>query len=397
MSTANLLLQLHDEDLDADPAPDDGPASPKLPTPSGRRKARSSDIKVFEDDSSFNEEESENVIRNLKTPMFHVAASTDFANEIHLAEYPEGRQAFAKIAGRGWTFYVDDMDIRIGRPCEDMLRQSNRPSSPGVEAGENLNTTPDHAHVHIDLGPNKLVSRLHAEIRYNEEVGKWSVYIQGRNGALLDNEQMAKGTAAQLRSGSVLEIAGAQMMFVMPNEMPTIHRAILAQVDAPQDDNEDDEDDMDADAHPPLPQRTPQRPYHRDGGAGPSGQTGHPSSSQQPPSNHRRSRGATNDSLNVQKAPLQHDGSTDLRLPSSQAAPKGSPTYSRGLMLESTEDIDHSVDSAKDIKPPYSYAQMIGMAILDSPEEKLTLSKIYDWIKERYAFYRHSSGGWQVS
>ena len=66
-------------------------------------------------------------------------------------------------------------------------------------------------------------------------------------------------------------------------------------------------------------------------------------------------------------------------------------------MLETTEDIDYSVDSAKDIKPPHSYAQLIAMAILSDPEEKLTLAKIYDWIKERYAFYRHSGGGWQNS
>lgn len=66
-------------------------------------------------------------------------------------------------------------------------------------------------------------------------------------------------------------------------------------------------------------------------------------------------------------------------------------------MLESTEDIDYGLDTAKDIKPPHSYAQLIGMAILSSPEEKLTLSKIYEWIKDRYAFYRFSGGGWQVS
>jgi len=66
-------------------------------------------------------------------------------------------------------------------------------------------------------------------------------------------------------------------------------------------------------------------------------------------------------------------------------------------MLESTEDIDYGLDTAKDLKPPHSYAQLIGMAILSSPEEKLTLSKIYEWIKDRYAFYRFSGGGWQVS
>jgi forkhead protein FKH len=65
-------------------------------------------------------------------------------------------------------------------------------------------------------------------------------------------------------------------------------------------------------------------------------------------------------------------------------------------MMESTEEIDYSVDSAKDIKPPHSYASMIGQAILSNSEENATLSKIYEYIKDHYAFFRHNGGGWQV-
>ena len=64
--------------------------------------------------------------------------------------------------------------------------------------------------------------------------------------------------------------------------------------------------------------------------------------------------------------------------------------------MESTQDIDYSKDAAKDLKPPFSYATMIAQAIFSSEEEKLTLSNIYAWISERYAFYRHSNSGWQV-
>ena len=75
---------------------------------------------------------------------------------------------------------------------------------------------------------------------------------------------------------------------------------------------------------------------------------------------------------------------------------KQSPAYGRGLLLETTENVDWSLDSSKDLKPPYSYATMIGQAILASEEEKLTLNMIYTWIQEKYAFYRHSTSGWQV-
>ena len=39
-------------------------------------------------------------------------------------------------------------------------------------------------------------------------------------------------------------------------------------------------------------------------------------------------------------------------------------------------------------KPPYSYAQMIGMAILRAPNRRLTLAQIYDWILTTFAYYR---------
>ena len=67
------------------------------------------------------------------------------------------------------------------------------------------------------------------------------------------------------------------------------------------------------------------------------------------------------------------------------------------MMMESTEEIDYGKDSAKDLKPPYSYATLIAQAIFSSEEEKLTLNNIYTWIMEKYAFYRHSQSGWQVS
>lgn len=59
-------------------------------------------------------------------------------------------------------------------------------------------------------------------------------------------------------------------------------------------------------------------------------------------------------------------------------------------------EIDLSLDSSKEIKPQYSYALMIAQAILSVPERKMQLSKIYEFIMSRYAFYRHTKSGWQV-
>ncbi|RDI82531.1 hypothetical protein Vi05172_g7419 [Venturia inaequalis] len=48
-------------------------------------------------------------------------------------------------------------------------------------------------------------------------------------------------------------------------------------------------------------------------------------------------------------------------------------------------------------KPPYSYSQLIGMAILRAPNRRLTLASIYKWISDSFKFYRDSPNGWQNS
>lgn len=48
-------------------------------------------------------------------------------------------------------------------------------------------------------------------------------------------------------------------------------------------------------------------------------------------------------------------------------------------------------------KPPYSYAALIGMAILRAPGRRLTLAQIYRWISDSFSHYRTSESGWQNS
>ncbi|KAK7089358.1 forkhead box protein J3-like isoform X2 [Littorina saxatilis] len=52
---------------------------------------------------------------------------------------------------------------------------------------------------------------------------------------------------------------------------------------------------------------------------------------------------------------------------------------------------------AKDGKPPYSYANLITFAINSSPQKKMTLAEIYQWICDNFPYYKEAGNGWKNS
>ena len=328
-----------------------------------------------EDDLAESQEIVDSVIPSLAVAKDSVSVAIDHANTFIEKEYKDGVQAYAKLAGREWTYYVKTLSVNIGRPPDTMSRQS-------VEVGAQSSPFPDHedtTKIHIDLGPSKVISRLHAELFFDMKDGKWHIIVNGRNGLKVNEMTVRRGQRTSLSSGDVIEIGGTQMMFVLPGEKAVIHHIFIDRAQALANGEEPDKwNNQVPHAHPESTAYAPR-----------------PESSQGFPINSRGNLG------HVPLAPAppdykRHSTPASPRVPDAGNRPKQSPSYNRGFMLESTEDIDYSLDSAKDLKPPFSYATLISQAILSSSEEKLTLASIYQWIQEQYAFYRHSSSGWQV-
>ncbi|XP_031608916.1 forkhead box protein J1-A [Oreochromis aureus] len=59
------------------------------------------------------------------------------------------------------------------------------------------------------------------------------------------------------------------------------------------------------------------------------------------------------------------------------------------------DDVDYKTNAH--IKPPYSYATLICMAMQASKKSKITLSCIYKWITDNFCYYRHADPTWQNS
>ena len=345
--------------------------------------ARRSFSPVKQEDDSGDESETvsnsdlvDSVISYLQVSKDPVMATVEHSNEKNEPDNVQKVSAYAKIAGKEWTYFVKEQSVNIGRPPDgnkdgNVLGASASSPVPELDPMANLK---EILPCHIDLGPSKIVSRHHASVFYDAdypEGGGWHVRVNGRNGVKVNMNLLKRGGTQQLRSGDILEIAGTQMMFVTPNEKVVIN--------------------------PFFVERAKERATGEELNTTHHGQ---PDQALKPPPGYVFSNGngrqplapapprATTPPLS-QKGPVRQQGVFDSR-------PPQSPMYNRGMMMESTSEIDYSRDAAKDLKPPFSYATMIAQAIFSSEEEKLTLNNIYGWIADKYAFYRQSNSGWQV-
>jgi len=77
----------------------------------------------------------------------------------------------------------------------------------------------------------------------------------------------------------------------------------------------------------------------------------------------------------------------EMRFPTADTPPM-TPTTLGG------ESIDYKTNPY--VKPPYSYATLICMAMKETKKSKITLSAIYNWITDNFMYYRLADPSWQV-
>ncbi|KAJ7377649.1 Forkhead box protein P4 [Desmophyllum pertusum] len=60
-------------------------------------------------------------------------------------------------------------------------------------------------------------------------------------------------------------------------------------------------------------------------------------------------------------------------------------------------DIQRSADfyQKADVRPPFTYASLIRQAILDAPEQQLTLNEVYSWFIHKFAYFRRNAATWK--
>ena len=313
------------------------------------------------------QEVADRIIPLLDVAPYPITVASEHANDRYDGELAGAIQAYAKICGASWTYYINTTSVNIGRTPEPNARHSvgtRAESSPGEG-----NDLPD---VHIDLGPHKHVSRLHSTLFFDSSDAKWHLRVEGRNGLKVNNMLLRRGQQRAVECGDILEIANTQMMFVTANEKAVIDESFLRKLQEETTEEERVDDYQQHTLHEHQRRNTVHRP-----------------TSEQIAESPFSMPTATSGFIR----PMTPIRSTQKAGP----APNQSPALRVASNVDTMEDIDYSLDTYKDWKPTCSYSVMIGRAILSTRDEAMTLNGIYKWISNNFSYYRHNKTNWKVS
>lgn len=107
--------------------------------------------------------------------------------------------AYARLDFENYTFFVQTLQVVLGRKSNDELLQSS------------------HHAVDVHLSSVKAISRRHAKIFYNFGTQRFELLILGRNGAFVDDLFVEKDITVPLVDGTKIQIGDIPFSFVLPS------------------------------------------------------------------------------------------------------------------------------------------------------------------------------------
>lgn len=252
----------------------------------------------------------------------------------------DGVQAYAKLQGESFVYYVQSLSLTLGR---------------GVAGREKVD---------VDLGTSRSISRVHARIEYDFPLRQFVITPLGKNGIVIDGVPFSQHhSPIPLKSKSCVQIGDVTFFFLLPignisntmGPLGTLHPFSIAggaNVGEPR-----------LAGKVTLP-GSPRSPSPADDGA-------------------------------LEESDMEHDGEGD----GEGEAGDGDGDGDGDMDGEPHEAMPGgSGGSAGFTKPPFSYATLISQAIRSTKGKKITLAGIYQFILTTFPYYRSlEASGWQNS
>lgn len=242
--------------------------------------------------------------------------------------------AYARLDFQSFTFYVQTLHAVIGRRSEN-----------------------DTTHkVDVNLGPSKSISRRHAQIFYNFGTGRFELSIIGKNGAFVDDVFVERGNTVPLHNKTKIQIGQIPFQFVLPEKDEQKQQKNM--VDDKKETKERTKEQNTTQNSESKPKPKPQNKTDT------------------------KSKEPKKKATNIPKPAKKEPKEKEKKIPK---PPK---------KVYTLEEIPVEYRT----KPSFSYSAMLTTCIRKySTEQGMSLSEIYEGIRELYPYYKYCPDGWQSS